>query len=145
MHQSRPRYRQLHPPHTLKILPKMDILSSLPFLSSSAFHSLWTTFRSLSTKDLLVTEGNKKKEAEGVEKRAISKITNVGEAPLSGCRIQGKIDWKGVTFALVLLATIDVSLKRLSGKKEKIYHPVTCSVTRIEKLLKFLEKIFPKA
>lgn len=65
-----------------------------------------------------MTEENKKKEAQGVEKRAISKITNVGEAPLSGCRIQEKIDWKGVTFALVLLATIDVSLKRLSGKKE---------------------------
>lgn len=92
-----------------------------------------------------MTEENKKKEAQGVEKRAISKITNVGEAPLSGCRIQEKIDWKGVTFALVLLATIDVSLKRLSGKKKEIYYPVTCSVTRIEKLLKFLEKYFPKA
>lgn len=71
-----------------------------------------------------MTEENKKKEAEGVEERAIWKITNVGEAPLSGCRIRRKIDWKGVTFALVLLATIDVSLKHLSGKKEEMYHSV---------------------
>jgi len=51
-----------------------------------------------------MTEKDKKKEAKGVEKRTISKITNVGKTPVSGCWIQQKIDWgeREITFAHVL-------------------------------------------
>jgi len=60
----------------------------------------------------------KKPQRGRVEGRAISKIRNA-EALLPGCWIRRKIDWRGVTFALVLLTPIDVPLKRFSeGKKE---------------------------
>ncbi|KYM81125.1 hypothetical protein ALC53_08468 [Atta colombica] len=60
--------------------------------------------RFLSPKDFPVTEKDKKKEAKGIEKRTISKITNVGKTPVSGCWIQQKIDWgeREITFAHVL-------------------------------------------
>jgi len=76
---------QLYPPQCLS---KTDITVYL----SSTSRPLWAPFRSLSLKDFPVTGKDKKKEAKGVEKRTISKITNVGKTPVFGCWIQQKID-----------------------------------------------------
>lgn len=95
MHQSRPRYRQLHPPRisTSSENGRLDTHPpppSSPASLSSTSHPLWTTFRSLSPKDLPVTEEDKEKEAgRGLKgARAISKITNVGEVPPPECWIR---------------------------------------------------------
>lgn len=62
MHQSRPRYRQLHPPR-ISTYPDDGRLTTPP-LPTHLSHSLWTTFRSLSPGDLPVTEEYKKKKTE---------------------------------------------------------------------------------
>lgn len=69
-----------------------------------------------------MTEEDKKEEAEGVEKRAISKITQMLARRL--CLVAGYskrligVGGGEVTFALVLFTSIDILLESLSEKKK---------------------------